>query len=393
MTAPAMAATGQGAPTTKAPANGKQVQIAVRPFPAGTREVDKATYDPGARALTANTQDLPSYECDPNGFLRGAYILVECTASGNSAAVAFQPDAPQNVIDTITFNDVNNKPIVGPMGGHDLYEAIKFGGYTGCDDSKSSVIYSVTTGTGATGGSFTFALRLPVEIVKRDALGSLPNKSASATFTINIRLAALATVYSTQPTAAPTVRVRIQQFGWMDPNGTDMRGNPVAQNPPGVQTTQYWSKQTYNINSGAFNIRLLGLDSLIRNFIFILLDSTPSRQTGDSDFPDPFAMIYETAQPIQRLKTIWRHMIAEQFRYKNAVETADGRDYGVYPVSYCQDMTETAGQETRLNYLPCSSGTTVSINGTIGGSGAHTLIVLVNKIVPANGDPLVLTGR
>lgn len=391
MTAPAMVA--PGAPA-KAPAgNGKQVQIAVRPFPAGTREVDKATYDPGARALTATTQDLPSYECDPNGFLRGAYILVESVAAGNAATVAFQPDAPLNAIDTITYNDVNNKPIFGPMGGHDMYAAVKFGGYTGCDDAKSSPIYAVTSGAGATAGSFTFALRLPVEIVKRDALGSLPNKSASATFTINIRLANLAAIFSTAPTAAPTVRVRIQQFGWMDPNGTDMRGNPVAQNPPGVQTTQYWSKQTYAINAGAFNLRLLGLDSLVRNFVFILVDSTGSRQQGDSDFPDPFNMIYETAQPIQRLRTIWRQKIAEQYRYKNAVETADGRDYGTYPEPYCQDMTETVGSETRLNYLPCSSGTTVSINGAIGGAGAHTLIVLVNKIVPANGDPLVLTGR
>lgn len=391
MTAPTIQA--PGAAPAKAAGNGKQVQIPSRPFTAGTREVDKATYDPGARALTAATQDLPSYECDPNGFLRGAYILVESTASGNSATVAFQADAPFSAIDTIAFNDVNNKPIFGPMGGHDMYAAVKFGGYTGCDDAKSSPIYSVTTGSGGSGGSFTFALRLPVEIVKRDALGSLPNKSASATFTINIRLAPLSAVYSTAPTAAPSVRVRIQQFGWMDPNATDMRGNPVAQNPPGVQTTQYWSKQTYNINSGAFNIRLQGIDSLVRNLLFMLLDSTGSRQQGDSDFPDPFTMLYETSQPIQRLKTIWRQKIAEQYRYKAAVETADGRDYGTYPEPYCQDMTETVGSETRLNYLPCSSATAINLTGTIGGSGAHTLVVLVNKIVPANGDPMVLTGR
>lgn len=391
MTAPAVAPPATGAPVKAG--NGKQVAVPSRPFIAGTREVDKATYDPGARALTANTQDLPSYECDPNGFLRGAYILIESVAAGNSATVAFNADAPFNVIDTITLNDVNNKPIFGPMGGHDMYAAVKFGGYTGCDDAKSSPIYSVTTGSGATGGSFTFALRLPVEIVKRDALGALPNKSSSATFTINIRLAALATVYSTAPTAAPTVRVRIQQFGWMDPNQTDMRGNLVSQNPPGVQTTQFWSKQTYNINAGAFNIRLQGIDSLVRNFVFILMDSTNSRQQGDADFPDPLTMLYETAQPVQRLKTVWRQIIAEQYRYKGAVETADGRDYGTYPLPYCQDMSETAGQETRLGYLPCSPATTIQLSGTVTGSGAHTLVVLVNKIVPANGDPLVLTGR
>jgi hypothetical protein len=135
MTAPTMAPAAPGAPVRPG-ANGKQVQVVARPFVAGTREVDKATYDPGARPLTAGTQDLPSYECDPNGFIRGAYMLVEVTAAGNSATVAFQPDAPLNIIDTITFNDVNNKPIFGPMGGHDWYAAVKFGGYTGCDDAK-----------------------------------------------------------------------------------------------------------------------------------------------------------------------------------------------------------------------------------------------------------------
>jgi hypothetical protein len=101
---------------------------------------------------------------------------------------------------------------------------------------------------------------------------------------------------------------------------------------PGSRQPSTGAKQTYNLNSGAVNFRLLGLDSLVRNFVFILMDSTNSRQQGDSDWPDPFTMLYETSQPVQRLKTSWRQMIAEQYRYKNAVETADGRDYGTYPL-------------------------------------------------------------
>ena len=387
MTAPTM-------PAQPAPAGqkGKQAVQLVRPFVAGTRRVDKSTYDE-SKVLTAGTQDLRVYECDPNGFLRGAYILVTCVTAGNAAAVTFAANGPTNVIDTITFNDTNNKPLLGPMNGFDLEMAVKFGGYAFQDDPRLSPIFSVTTGGGATGGSFTFVLLLPVEIVPREALGSLPNKSSSSTFDITIRLAASATPYGVAPTNPGTVRVRIQQFGWMDPNAADLKGNAVRQNPPGVQTTQYWQKQTYALNAGFFSQRLQGIDSMVRNLIFIL-DAAGSRTTGDADFPDPFTLLYETSLPIQRIKAIWQHMIGAMYGYNGVTaDVAGARNFGVYPESYCADFYGKPGFETRLGYLPVSSATTLNTSGTIGGAGAHTLTVLVNKIVPANGNPLVLTGK
>ena len=50
------------------------------------------------------------------------------------------------------------------------------------------------------------------------------------------------------------------------------------------------------------------------------------------------------------------------------------------------------GNETRYGYLPVSSATNLTIRGTIGGSGTNSYTVLVNKVVPAGGNPLVLTG-
>ncbi len=373
------------------PKNPEKKQVLRRPFVAGTREVDKSTYDE-TKALNASTQDLRTYECDPNGFLGGAYILVQGTGATATANVVVAANAPFNVIDQITFNDTNNKPIVGPMTGWDLYVCNKYGGYSFIDDPKQSPVYSApVTGSGTAAGSFTFILRLPIEIVHRDALGALPNKSSSATFDISIRLAALATVLGA-PATALSVRTRIQQYGWMDPNGNDMKGNPVNQNPPGVQTTQYWAKQTYTLASGYFSQRLQGIDSLVRNLIFVLEDDG-SRVTGDADFPDPFTFQYETSLPVQRIKDVWRHKIGEDFGYINAVETAGGRDYGVYPLPYNKDFGLKPGAETRLGYLPVSAATTLNMSGTLGGSGTKVMTVLVNKVVPANGDPMVLTGR
>lgn len=387
MTAPVAPAKPQGKPSGKQP-----VQMQFRPFVAGTRRVDKSTYDQ-TRTLNSSTQDLPVYECEPNGYLRGMYVLVECITAANAAAVTFSANGPFNVIDSFQLADTNNKPIIGPVTGFDLYVAIKYGGYAFVDDAKNSPVFSAVTGTGATGGSFTFVLNIPIELSKRDGLGSLTNKSSSATFDVTIRLAANATVYGVGPTAPGQVRVRIQQYGWMDPSTTDIKGNPVSQNPPAISTTQFWQKQTITLNAGAFNTRLQGLDSMIRNLVFVLMDNANSRAAGDANFPDPWQMQYETSQPVNRLKTVWRQMIAEAFGYTGAVDTANGRDSGVYPEFFTYDFAAKPGNETRLGYLPASSATNISVNGTIGGSGTHTLAVLINKVVPADGNPKSLTGR
>ncbi|SEF12930.1 hypothetical protein SAMN05216489_09990 [Streptomyces sp. 3213] len=384
--------------TATAPAKGASdtskaaaAPAAARPFITGTREVDKNIYDVTKTTVTT-TQRLDTYELDTDGFTSALYILVEGTTAGNSATVTFAADGPFNAIDTVQFSDTSNKAILGPMNGHDLYEIIKHGGYCFSDDAKQSAIYSAVTGSGATGGSFTFVLRLPIEIVHRDALGALLNKSASAVYKLDITLAATATIYGTPPTAAPSVRTRIQQFGWMDPNATDIRGNAVSQAPPALNTVQFWDKQTYNPAAGSLNLKLNTFSGLVRNLIFELRDNSQSRQQGDADFPDPFIFQYETSLPVQRIRNIWRHKIGEDFGYTAAVETAGGRDYGVYPLPYNKDFGLKPGAESRFGYLPVSSATSLMAKGSIGGANNHPLNVFVNYVVPANGDPRAITG-
>lgn len=385
------------AQATMDPPRGRQAQAqqaaaaARRPFITGSRIADKQTYDQ-TRTLTASSQRLPTYDLDTDGFTAGMYVLVNATTSGNAASVTMSANGPFNVIDSITFADTSNNPILGPMSGYDLYVAVKYGGYSFVDDAKQSPIYSVTTGSGGTGGSFTFVLLVPIEVVHRDALGSLLNKSASAVFKLDVTLAASAVPYGTAPTSPPSVRVRIQQFGWMDPNATDLKGNPVAQQPPALNTVQYWDKQTYTLNAGSVAQRLQTFDGLVRNIIFILTDSTGSRTQGDADFPDPFLLQYETSQPIQRLRDIWRHMIGQHYGYTAAADAAGGRDSGVYPETYCRDFGLKPGAESRLGYLPVSAATAMRVQGTIGGAGAHTLTCLINYVVPAGGDVRSIAG-
>jgi hypothetical protein len=375
-----------------------------RPFIVGTRTVSRTTYDQ-TKVMTTSSQAMTTYECDPNGFLSDLYIEVVGTSTA-SAAVVFGEDGPFAVLEDISLNDTNNKPILGPLSGWDLYVLSKYGGYTFSDDARNDSDNFST----ATSGSFAFILRLPVELVHRDALGSLPNKSSSATYDLAFRLTAAAagSTFNNVQNALPSVRVRVQQEGWMDPNPVDTQGNPTAQNPPGVQSTQYWTKQTYTLAFGSVFQRLQSIDSFIRTLVFVWRDSSASSGTGstsprgrgDTNHPDPFTLQYETSQPVNLLRSVWRRQIIEQYGYiaapgTAAQEAANARDKGVYPISFARDFGHKVGGESRFGYLPASAATTINITGTQGsnGTGPGVLTILVNKVVPAGGNPLALTGR
>lgn len=360
-----------------------------RPFRVGVQPIDDLVYDNTVSTL-AGTQTLPLYSIPANGFLNDVFLYAVGTTSANAATVAFSANGPWNVIDSITFNDIGNSPIIGPIDGWTLMIINKFGGYAFSDDPKASPIYSATTGSGSTGGSFAFVLRIPIELCPRDGLGSLPNKYAQTPFTIKVTVAATTTVYSTAPTTAPSVRFRMTPVSYWEPAQNDSAGNPLADNPPSVDTTAFWNMTPYTVNSGAMAPQLTSsVGYPIRNLIFILADSSQSRSQGESDFPDPFQLKINNNIIVNRVKALWQTYIAQDFGYTGAVgDTVNCKDNGVYPLSFCKDFYPKPGWESRRGYLPTSDGMRFQALGTIGGSGSHTLSVLTNYIGIGGGAPL-----
>jgi hypothetical protein len=382
--ATATAARPAGGPTNK------QQPIPARPFRAGVQEVDDQPYDVTV-TTTASTQALnPQYEIPSTGFLNDLFVLVEGTTSGNSASVTFAANGPFNVIDTITFTDTNNQPIVGPIDGWDLYIINKYGGYAFQDDPRSSPIFTATTGSGGTGGTFAFVLRIPVQLVPREGLGSLPNKSASTPFKVKIIVAATATIYGTGPTAAPSVRVRITPESWWQPQSADVQGNPLAQNPPGVDTTQFWNKTTYTVSAGSISPQLTSSVGFpVRNLLFVLKDNSASRSQGESDWPDPFRLKIEANVMIDRLKSLWKARIAQDYGYTGSTfDAAGAKDNGLYVLPFNRDFGPKPGWETRRGYLPTTDAMRLQALGTVGGSGSHTLDVYTNYVAVGPGSSL-----
>lgn len=377
------------APAANGAAKGAPVPVQ-RAFRIGVQSHDEINYDE-TRVLLAGTVDLPVLNIPPAGFLRGVYVDVVGTTAANAAAVTFAANGPWNVIDTIQLEDVNSAPIVGPLNGFDLYLINKYGGYSFSDDPREQPTFSATTGGGATGGSFGFILRIPVELVNRDALGSLPNKSGTSMFKVRTRLSPIATVYGVAPTAAPSVRVRMEQVSWWDPDATDLKGRPQAQNPPGVQTTQFWSKSAPLANPGALRVQLERVGYLIRTLIFVCTDNAGSRTVGETDWPDPLTIQFEANVLFTRLKRVWQHMISQNYGYVAAIDTAGGRDSGVFVEPFNLDFGLKPGAETRRGYLPTSSAARMELQGNLGGAGTHTVTVLTCDVAPGNGDDAQIT--
>lgn len=394
--------------TAANPANGqKQTAPMNRPFIVGSRYADDFSYDV-SQVLDTSTHKLATLELDTDGYTAGLYILAECTGAGNATATAtFLEDAPFNVYEVVNLKDTNNKDILGPMSGHDLYLAVKYGGYAHVGDAKASPIYSVTSGTGATQGSFTFVLYVPIEIAHRDALGALTNKSSSSVFKLDLTTAATTSVYSGatgDPATSATLRTRVAQFGWMDSDTRDVKGNPTSPEPPGINTVQYWDKQTFTFSSGAMNQRLASFSGGLRTMIIELRDSDGSRTGNPADFPDPFTLNVDKTTLMTRLRTVWQHITGELYNHFNGAEVVPGvagtaasegfkKDLGVFPLTWARDFGLQPGDENRFGYLWVTSATALLLKGTVGSSSAsHTFNVLLNYVNPANGDPKTLTG-
>lgn len=364
--------------------NAKAAPVMPRSFICGSRKNDKTDYDSGNVVLTTAEQRLNANQIAPSGYLRGVYLVVENTSVNTTVTtVAYQEDGPWNVLSVIRFLDTNSRPFIGTLTGYDVMLLNKYGGYTFQGDPEMSATFSATSGTALTAGTFAFVLYLPLEMVMRNALGSQLNKSGAAQFTLEMFAAGTGTVFSTAPATSSTLRVRTTLMSWLDPEDTDARGNPVQQDPPYLNTTQRWEKQSgLPISAGERTLRFSGIDGLVRMLIFVARRNASTRANGETDWPDPVSLKYEESFLIQsRIRLLYRFLIGINFGYNAANEAAGGRDAGVFPVwEFMQDFERKPGGELTRTYLPMSSASNLEMSGTWG--SAVNLDVLVNKVVP-----------
>jgi hypothetical protein len=391
-----MAAT--ATPNAPAGASGSQPGPAAAPptapFRAGTfRTLSSDGYQVSATP-GATAQQLTPYTPSPNSYLRGIWIVSTCTTSGNAAATAFQPDAPAIAYSSVTFQDANEKPIIGPFDGYTLLIINKFGGYLNLGDPRANAVYSVTTGTGATGGSWSMVLYVPLEVVSRDALGALQNKSSSSSFQLVLSINTSANIYSTAPTTLAPVVTTCYEDGWVQPKPADLSGTPLKNAPPQLGTTQYWVRGSYNGMNGAQQVQLnQGLGYPIRNFVGVNYDvSAGTRSAGDSDFPTTVQFLFKGTSMWNVSKTLWKHQMSALFDYyATTADTANSLENGVYVLPFDVDFDHAPGAELRNGYLGTQQGDQFQVIATWNGNS--TFYWVANYVAPAAGATNVASIR
>jgi hypothetical protein len=318
------------------------------------------------------------------GYLRGLWIEVSATGGSGTADVAFNADAPFNVIQTGQMSDSVNAPFYGPHTGWDMYAIHKYGGYAHHDPKLDHDYNGGTAGADAS-GDFFFRLFLPAEVIRRIGLGSLPNQNSAATNKLQLFISDPSTVYATAPTNLPSITVTTYLDAWNNVALHDVAGNMLTQTPPGGKLRQYWTESTFNaIPDGQYELQLVRKGYYFRNLIFVGRNSSGVRE--NSVFPNPIQWTIDgNTRTFIYPNLSWTQM---QEAYELSGDfSATGVDYsgsldeGVLVIPFDNDLDGNAwrGNELRTKWVASLKASNYWFQGSWGGGSA---IVITNDIAP-----------
>lgn len=330
----------------------------------------------GAAAQVAPLMNIPAY-----GFLRGVWLI--CTLAGTGGSPALSGDNPFSAITDITLQEPNGSPIyqVQGNGGYNTYVVDKYGGYAGTGQNEPKLLQ----GYSAAAAASTFAIYVPLELNVRDALAALPNQNSGAQFQLRIGVNNLAGSFGGTPPTAGTLRIVGYVNEWDQPSASTL-GVPNETAPPALNTTQFWSQQSYVHNSGQQTIRLTRVGNYIRNLIFITRTAGGVRTAGNMP---PVVTLYLDTQPIDIFPLeLWAVRMSQRNTYFGTLDAAGAQDTGVYVYDFAHDWSGRVGFETRNLWLPTLSTTRLEISGNFQGAG--TLTVLTNDVIISDN---VFQGR
>jgi hypothetical protein len=348
----------------------------------GSAEHAEPFYDSG-QVLTYG-QEVSNVEVAANGFLSGILVRVDVVSSGNSASVAVRQDSPFNALSLVRLADINGANLFGPMDGWDWSQAVKYGGYRyeNRPELNPAGYTNLSTGSGATAGSGSFILRIPVSVNQRDAFGSLPNMNAASALKLYFAVNSAANIFSTAPNGTVTFRIRASIETWLVPGATDANGVPNTLTPPALGAYQRWLKNTFTINSGANTIRMPNVSNYLRTLVFVFRSAAYTR--NDSNFPSTLLLNLDGYARDSLRSYELRTRMFEEYGYAEAVAAAgSGIQTGVYVWNWSHELDGKPGFETRELYVPTNSATRLELVGDFGASG--TLDVLWNDIVVPQG--------
>ncbi len=345
------------------------------------RHTEQFTVTTGAVALGTNIDNI---EVPANGYLRSILVTVTGTTAGNAAAVAFQNDGPFSALASARHSDINGANLFGPLSGWDWSQSQRFGGLRNENRPQLLPGFVATTGAGATGGSFSFTVRIPVEVSARDGFGSLPNMNAAAALKLGFTLGVSADIYSVAPTTPPTVTITAAIETWLLPDGADANAVPNTLTPPALGSYQRTLKSVFPIVAGANRVRLPNVSNYLRSMVCIYRLASGVRD--DAGLPAIWQFDIDGYSREVITTAQLRIRMVEDYGYTEAVAQAGtGIQTGVVVWQFMDELDGKPGFETRELYTVTNSATRMELAGTFGAAGSLT-VLWNDVVVPADID-------
>jgi len=366
---------------TQAPAQGKNAPPPrPYPFPVGVYEntvqdLDAVVALGGTIAAWTAPVLLTQWNISPTGWLRGAWLNFALSITGNAAG-AFAADGPWSFIQRITLYDLGGE-VVFQVTGYEWMVINKYGGYFEVGDPRADIS---NTFAATTTLPFQFSLFLPLEVVARDALGTVQNESKPG-WRIEVYADSAANTVGTGGTpftgaGVPSVRVRGYLDSYTEPAASAPNGRMFSQTPPLPGSLQYWKSENQSLPAGTAKYDLTnGIGFPIRNVIYYVKDAgNGTRATADANWPDPATVLLGNVTLRSIAKFLWISKMGKDFGQAAlgattpAVDTAQGRENGVFPMYFTKDMGLLPGGELRFKYLDTQVNSLLRITGSFGGT-------------------------
>lgn len=394
----------QSAPQTKPGQGGASV-----PFPIASLKRIRQAFDTGNLSLGQST---PAIEIPAaGGYLRYMEMQVSATTAGNAATVAFQADAPHNVLSFIEFLPPSGDPPIVPHTGYQLMLWNKYGAFsqaTPFSDPRRDPGYSVTAGAGATGGSFAVTLRLPFEIDPGSGFCSITNSAANKSYLLNLTVNTSASIYSTAPTNPPTVRVVGYMYYWDEPASQTRQGTQQVSGPLGLGSFSQLRLDQPPLTAGDKYVKVNNAGPVLRSLGFVLRASNGTRASVSAgDIPATWDFVFNTRDRWLIADSLLVSDMAEFYGYGGAyagtnvaptLPTADGPmglDTSVrfFPYFLESGSLGTPADGPRSQYQITADATLTQIRGISFGATVSTMEILTNLIRPASAAALYAPNR
>lgn len=298
--------------------------------------------------LTASEQ-VVNETIEGSGYVYGIDLFVRCVTAGNAAATAFHEDAPYSAISSVVFADVNGELV--NLDGFSLWLLNIYGGWNRrFSTSTDTSVYQLTTGAGATGGSFAFHLFVPVALNRRTLLGILGNQDRAQKYSLRSNLAAggVGSIYTTAPTNAGTVTIERVYENYAVPAAANAQGIPQEVMPPKFGVLHYATQvrsPSVPVSSATVNHFLPRLGNTLRMLILVFRDGNgaTARTDVEANLPSQIKFLLGDT-PI----------FSESVAYRRALMFARyGFDApaGVLVYDWITDIIERAGAELGDDYV------------------------------------------